>query len=644
MKAVQAADSTGRGAWHALTAPWRRASLRTKIHLSYLVLISVPLLIVALAAYETSTSTIEQNAQKFSAQLTGEIRKNLDTYEQQTERLTYWPFQDAGIQAVLRAYQYGPAQRSPRFRDAAIMSDNLAYLGHHRADIAGIYVVTRNGTLFSWTASGDLIPNPPMTGAPWYRAALAADPDTLFLPTQGQRMILVTTDKVFSLARAIHARAQDPGLQGSAASGALLGAVRVDIDAQALASVVQRVELSAQGRLLVLTPSGDVVYPIDPPSNVQRLARDIVAKRGSASVGDLQLKVSGQALLAAYDTSAVSGWIVAGVVPTDQLLTGANNLRTFILTIALLCILAGALCATLVVGRLTQPLRQLRGAMRRVEERDLNTRIKVRSEDEVGQLAHGFNTMLDELRRLVDDVLRAQIHEREAELHALQNQINPHFLYNTLESINMLALTHGDRDISRMVTSLGRLLRLTTSSTDALISLRDELDYVNHYLIVQRMRYGDRISMDVVVDESLTDCLLPKLTLQPLVENALYHGLEPRRGAGHVIVRGRRDGTNLVLTVEDDGVGMDASTLAAVQVRLEETSSRSHRSVGLANVHQRLKLYCGSTYGLAVVSLPGAGTTVTVRIPESLSTPAEDAHLSAPAMEREQGDVSLAHS
>ena len=104
--------------------------------------------------------------------------------------------------------------------------------------------------------------------------------------------------------------------------------------------------------------------------------------------------------------------------------------------------------------------------------------------------------MLDEMRRLVDDVLRAQIHEREAELHALQNQINPHFLYNTLESINMLALTHGDRDISRMVTSLGRLLRLTISSTDVLIPLRDELDYVHHYLVVQRMRYGDRISDD----------------------------------------------------------------------------------------------------------------------------------------------------
>jgi len=219
--------------------------------------------------------------------------------------------------------------------------------------------------------------------------------------------------------------------------------------------------------------------------------------------------------------------------------------------------------------------------------------------------------------------LRAQLHEREAELHALQNQINPHFLYNTLESINMMALTHGDRDISRMVTSLGRLLRLTLSSTEALIPLDAELEHVRHYLVVQRMRYGDRISMTVDVDPALLDCIVPKLTLQPLVENALYHGLEPRPGAGRVVVRGCRAGDDLALTIEDDGAGMDAVRLATVRAQLEEEAPRDRRSIGLANVHKRLKLYCGPAYGLSITSAPDEGTRVRLTLPRTLRTETE---------------------
>jgi two-component system sensor histidine kinase YesM len=626
---------------HAARLWWRRASLRTKMYLSYLILISVPLIVVALAAYRTATTTIERNAQDFSAQLTGDIRANLDSYEQQAARLTYYPFLAANVQRILHTYQTGPPA-TPSYQDVADMRYELSYLGHAHLDLAGIYVATSNGTLFSWTASGDLTPHPFTTTADWYQAALRADPRTVYLPTRGQEMILVATGKVISLVRALHD-----------ARGARLGVVRVDLEASALVSVAQRVSLGAQGRLIIATGQGAVVYPIDPDAATRLLARKIAARQGAvAGPGRLRLDVAGQSLLATSDRSAASGWIVAGVVPAAQLLAGANYLRAFILSVAVLCILAGALCATLVLGRLTRPLRQLRGAMRRVEARDLTTRIVAPSEDEVGQLAHGFNTMLDELRRLVDDVLRAQLHEREAELHALQNQINPHFLYNTLESINMMALTHGDRDISRMVTSLGRLLRLTLSSAEALIPLDAELEHVRHYLVVQRMRYGDRLSMTVDVDPALLGCIVPKLTLQPLVENALYHGLEPRPGAGRVVVRGCRVGDDLALTIEDDGAGMDAARLATVRAQLEEEAPRDRRSIGLANVHKRLKLYCGPAYGLSIASAPGKGTRVTLTLPRTLR--AEGVEETAPlasaepdvvnrVSEERNDDVSLAN-
>lgn len=231
---------TSSAAWHRrLLLPWRHASLRTKIFLGYLLLLTIPLIVVAIAAYQTSTTTIEGNAQNFSAQLTGEIRDNLDTYALQAERLTYWPFQADNIRRVLAVYQRAPA-RPPSFYDVIAMRNELSYLGHSRDDISGIYVVTTNGTLFSWTASGDLVRRPPTLDAPWYAQALAADPRVVFLPTQAQTMIAVATGNVVSLVATLH----DP------VSGARLGAVRVDLDARAVAGVVQRVTLGTQGHLL----------------------------------------------------------------------------------------------------------------------------------------------------------------------------------------------------------------------------------------------------------------------------------------------------------------------------------------------------------------------------------------------------------
>ncbi len=157
------------------------------------------------------------------------------------------------------------------------------------------------------------------------------------------------------------------------------------------------------------------------------------------------------------------------------------------------------------------------------------------------------------------------------------------------------------------------------------------------------MRYGDRIAMEVDVDPALLDCIVPKLTLQPLVENALQHGLELRPGAGRVVVRGWRDGADLALEVEDDGAGMDGARLAAVRARLEEEASRGRRSIGLANVHQRLKLYRGPSYGLTISSAPGEGTRVAFKVPWALRT---DTAMEPDIMligEERNDDVSLAY-
>ena len=263
---------------------------------------------------------------------------------------------------------------------------------------------------------------------------------------------------------------------------------------------------------------------------------------------------------------------------------------------------------------LTYPLQRLRDSMSRVQEGHFDgADVEIDSENEIGSLTKSFNVMTHRIQDLMEQNVKEQEAKRKSELKALQSQINPHFLYNTLDSIIWMAEGRKYEEVVLMTASLARLLRQSISNEDEVVPLAREVEYAKGYLTIQKMRYKDKLEFEINVEPSILNIPLIKLVLQPIIENAIYHGLKYKESKGLLQVKGFKKDGNAVLQVIDNGVGMDEETLAHIYDK-HKVNYHSN-GVGVYNVQKRLQLYYGESYGITYESEKGVGTTATITIP-----------------------------
>ena len=292
------------------------------------------------------------------------------------------------------------------------------------------------------------------------------------------------------------------------------------------------------------------------------------------------------------------------------------------LVISLLAILVlGLLLAFLLHRMITPPITALQNRITKISSGDFSFDPAIEWNNELGDIGRGINSMSASVTALIDHRLEDEKQKQDLEYRMLQNQINPHFIYNTLNSIKWMATIQHAPGIAEMVTALSRLLKSVSKSNERLVPLYEEFALLNDYFTIQQYRYGGTITLDVsyIEDEKLNhSCLIPRFTLQPLVENAIFHGIEPKGSAGEVTLRVERDTANgdVLIRLTDDGIGMTAEQAAkALQEPGPEEAAAKYRHVGMWNVHKRLQYSFGEAYGLSIESEPGVGTTVMVRLP-----------------------------
>ncbi|NLG83212.1 MAG: sensor histidine kinase [Firmicutes bacterium] len=274
-----------------------------------------------------------------------------------------------------------------------------------------------------------------------------------------------------------------------------------------------------------------------------------------------------------------------------------------------------ALSARFSIG-ITRPIKKLEKMMKEAAAGDLEGNLPVERNDEIGRLTMRFNWMLKRIQTLIEDVYHSRLNELEAELKALQAQINPHFLFNTLNIINSLAIISGVDSISQVITDLRDFFRYTMITEQTTVTLGEEIEQVKRYMAIQRLRFGERIEFEIDVPTELWGQPIVKLILQPLVENACLHGLEPNSGhIWKITIKARSTEEFLLLEVADNGVGINRETLAEIQAVLEGKIAPPERYIGLRNVHERIRLRYGNAFGLRLESVEGQGTVVTLRLP-----------------------------
>lgn len=313
-----------------------------------------------------------------------------------------------------------------------------------------------------------------------------------------------------------------------------------------------------------------------------------------------------------------TGWYVSEYFEKDTFYGPITELRKIsiiiTLTTALICLLA----ALFISHRISSPIKNLGKVMKKVESGNLDEKITIQSKDEIGELGKGFNKMTGELKKLIQAVKHEEKLKKEAEITALQLQINPHFIYNTLETINSLARKKREHEISRLIVLLGRLLRSSISSFEEKIPIKQEMNYIQNYLEIQKARMRKPLNYTLSINPEIEDYLSVKLILQPIVENAIIHGIDPLKSEGRLDIIGETKGRNIIFTIKDNGVGIDSSTLQQINHQLRFNSkelAKYENKIGLYNVQTRIQAHYGRSYGISVDSELNNGTTVTIIIP-----------------------------
>ncbi len=476
-------------------------------------------------------------------------------------------------------------------------------LARANSDIAALAFFDGNGDCLYSTAGQPSVNGTAIQSREWFTSALKQEGTlTYFSMPYVQDIFRNQHGYVLTLSRAVNY------LEGGDRKA---GVMLMDITYSSFAALTDRVKLGDSGYTDLINENGEMVSHPKLQLIYSGQASEDISAVLSQIVGLTRDKQAGRERVLVIDVINQTRWRMVGVAYIDEILQS----KTAFIRIMSLVLLSAALISlgvtTLMAYWVTQPITHLEHKMRKVEAGDLNVTITARGFSEIRLVATAFNHMLTRIRELMEQIVHEQEAKRLYELNALQAQINPHFLYNTLDSIIWMEERGRSREAITMVSALAKLFRISISKGESVIYVSEEIEHVRNYVIIQQMRFQDRFECDIQAEPETLGERTVKLVLQPLVENALNHAIDEADGSPiHIKVRAFLTEDELRLLVEDDGIGIPEDTLKGILTR---PSGRG--GIGLRNVHERIQLTFGKQYGLTIESKDGQGTRVTIRMP-----------------------------
>ncbi|MCQ6562154.1 sensor histidine kinase [Paenibacillus mendelii] len=409
-----------------------------------------------------------------------------------------------------------------------------------------------------------------------------------------------------------------------------VGILKIDMNPAILSNALAGLSDSDGSTYYITDSEGIVIFAEDDSLIGQSIAQEPIFQAYRKSAGQsgtihYRFQEHNKTYIGFYRKINYDDWIVLGRAPIDRIMQKVNTFGKTVILIAFVSFLIAMLLASIISASVTRPLKLLNKKMKQVEMGDLRAFIAVKGSDELATIQHSFNKMTSEIRALITKVYETELLKKEAEIKALQTQINPHFLYNTLGTIDSIAAINGETRIGHICQSLGSMLRYNLNG-GSFATIREELLQLNQYLSIYRIRFVDQFHYEMQVDDGIQELTIPKFLLQPLIENAIIHGLEPKIGYKQVSIRIQHvDDDRIEFMISDNGIGLDAVSLQSLQQRLTastdfipaRTSSRT--MIGLSNVMSRIKMYYGCDPFVQIRSKPDVGTSISFRIPKEMT-------------------------
>lgn len=536
--------------------------------------------------YQNSATLFQQTIRQEAQQTIQQTSRFIDIYLQKLEETGSALSQNEEVRRYVTASNQALDQSVRALMTSSLKADS---------DLAAITVVSQDGRVIS--TNQDLALASDMTQETWYQDALKQGGRPLLLPAH-QDMNETDKDRwVISLSQGI----QD-------AFGQTVGVLRLDIDYKRVSSYLDQLQLGDGGFAFIVNAQHHFVYhpkPIVYTSQKEMSAMTPYLEATNRETADGRYFVSQVGI-------SKTDWTLIGVSSLEGLARLQAQVLQFIVLVLALGLILSLSVSRFLLKKWIRPLQNLQATMGEVAQAQTGSTIRAKEEgsQEVYLLASEFNQMLEQLEKLAQEKQVQQARAYQFELQALSGQINPHFLYNTLDSIVWSAEFQDQEKVVAITKALADYFRLALNKGRELIALGDEFQHTQQYLYLQKVRYGDKLQYQVEFPEELSDFQLPKLIIQPLVENAIYHGIKPKPGPSHILVEAKQVENYLVLSVQDDGVGFPEDAGSGEQ-------ALPLSGVGLPNVDERLRLYFGPSYHMVIKSRPDKGTQIELYLPET---------------------------
>ena len=553
---------------------------------------------VTVISLNFTRSSIFENTVTYNRQLTGQVNADIDSYISYMENISSMLAENLDV----KKYLFGEGEEADE-AGVQLLSQFSTVLSS-REDIYNLGILQKNGKALLNEGKSRLNTYVDMEKQEWYRRAVE-NRDSFYLSSAHvQHMIQGERPWVITLSRYIPDPMNKEG-----------GVLFVDLNYSAIRKLCDDSSVGKKGYIFILDEDGNIVYHPQQQQLYNELQTEYIDEVMNCQTDVLNMGDGDSARLYTISRSDTTGWTVVSCSYISELLKKSEEAQIIYMLMAVVLVAIALLISSFMAKSITQPILKLQSSMALIQEGDFRAgNVEVESRNEIGSLTETFNVMTLRIQELMEQNINEQKAKRKSEMKALQSQINPHFLYNTLDSIIWMAESGKNEEVVLMTASLARLLRQNISNEEEEISIFDEVEYCRNYLTIQKMRYKDKLEFRIDVAPEITSCQIIKLVLQPLIENAIYHGLKYKESKGLLELIGYAAGEDIIFEIRDNGVGMDEETLNHIFER--HTVNYRSNGVGVYNVERRIKLTYGQEYGITYKSRSGEGTVARVCIPK----------------------------
>ncbi len=582
-------------------------SIKNKMFILFIIISILPLLVITSIYYINSVSVLKDEISKSNKALLVQTINNLDNILETIED-KIWSFKILDMQSSNKyignlgdAGKYGPGQALENLNFVMTMLANYADTNGY---IDSIYLYSNSQNyLVSSSRNYKLVNN--IEDYDWYKRAVEGDGKVVWMATREVEDIDLRVKKQLISATLL--------VKNNV--GQSIGVLCINLNSDIAQHLTSYINIGETGYILISDQEGNIInHKNEKLISTNMSSFDYIKTILSNNDGYFDSNIAEENYMITYSTSYYTNWKFAAIVPSDEITHKIYSKVFFTILICIICIPIAVFFSLIISNNLYRPIKVLKNEMKRAADGDFSAKIERIGKDEFSELNISFNAMVEKIDNTIKELYKARLLRKDAELKALQSQINPHFLYNTLDSMYWMARLSRTEELSTMISSFSKFLKINLSKGRDIISIKEVVEEIEYYVTIQKFRFGDKFEVIIDVDKEIYIYSIIKFLLQPLVENAIYHGIERKKGKGLIKVIGRKaEDNHLEFFVIDDGVGMNEGRLQHVLESIEK--GMENKNFALVNVNKRIQTIYGPKYQLAVKSQEGVGTEVHVVIP-----------------------------